>query len=102
MRRFSILVCALSLITAACTMTPAPIGPPPPPGPIAGSCDASAVQWAVGQPASASVLEQVTLASGARSARVLHPGEMVTMEFSADRLTINVDAGNRIIDLNCG
>ena len=106
MRHFTLLISASTLLAAACTVTPAPAPPgpppPPPPGPIVGSCDASRVQWALGQVASAGVLEQVTLQSGARSARVLHPGEAVTMEFSADRLTISVDAGNRIVSLNCG
>ena len=112
MRRFlQVLgVSGVALFAASCTMTPAPAPAPvplptpivTPPPPMGGSCDASRVQGARGQVASAAVLEQVTLGSDATSARVLRPGEMSTMEFNANRLSINVDAGNRIIDLRCG
>jgi hypothetical protein len=67
-----------------------------------GSCDAARVQSFVGQTASAAVLEQVTLGSGAMSARVIHPGDSVTMDFSPDRLNVVVDAANTIIELRCG
>jgi hypothetical protein len=48
------------------------------------------------------VLERATLAARARVARVVEPGEMVTMEFRPDRLTIRVDRRSRIVDLTCG
>jgi hypothetical protein len=56
----------------------------------------------MGEEARAGVLERATLDSGARTARVVEPGEVVTMEFSPDRLTIEVDGRNRIINLRCG
>lgn len=114
MRRFAILVSASGLLMTACTVQPAPSplptapaplpmpAPAPAPPPMMGTCDATSVQSAVGQPASPSVLEQVTLGSGAQSARVVHPGEAVTMEFNASRLTISVDGVNRITSLRCG
>jgi len=48
------------------------------------------------------VLEEATLDAGARTARVIRPGDIVTMEFSAERLTIEVDGRNRIVDVRCG
>lgn len=101
-------VSGLTLL-GACQVTPAPqpvplptpVQPQPPP-PVGGTCDASRIQTAVGQPASSQVLEQVTLGSGAQSARVVRPGEAVTMEFNGNRLTVSVDAGNRITQLACG
>ena len=35
-------------------------------------------------------------------ARVLKPGQMVTMEYAEGRLNIDVDAGNVVINLRCG
>ena len=40
--------------------------------------------------------------AGARMARVLKPGQMVTMEYAEGRLNIDVDARNVIINLRCG
>ena len=91
---------SLSLLASACTTTP--VAPPIPVEPIAGSCDARDVSWAVGERATPRLLERVTLDSGARTARVIEPGEIVTMEFSPDRLTIDVDGRNRVVDLRCG
>ena len=99
-------VSGLTLL-GACQVTPAPQPVPlptpvPQPQPPIGTCDASRVQSAIGQQASPAVLEQVTLGSGAQSARVVRPGEAVTMDFNASRLTVSVDAGNRITQLACG
>jgi hypothetical protein len=58
--------------------------------------------WAIGERASPGVLERATLDSGALSARVLHPGEVVTMEFNGDRLTVEVDGQGRITNVRCG
>jgi hypothetical protein len=86
-------------LTAGCTTTPPPPVPLPPP--VAG-CDARSLGWAIGERASAGVLERATLESGSQSARVVRPGEVVTMEFNPTRLTIEVDGRNRIVDLRCG
>jgi hypothetical protein len=48
------------------------------------------------------VLERATLASRARVARVVAPGEMVTADFRPDRLTVRVNRRNVIVDLTCG
>jgi hypothetical protein len=48
------------------------------------------------------VLERATLAARARVARVVAPGQAVTMDFRPDRLTIRVNGRNRIVDLTCG
>ena len=52
--------------------------------------------------ASTVVVEQARLASGAQVARVLKPGQMVTMEYREGRLNIDVDANNVITNLRCG
>jgi hypothetical protein len=48
------------------------------------------------------VIERATYDSGARSARVIGPGEAVTMEFRGDRLSIYTDGVGRIRDVRCG
>lgn len=104
----------LVLGAAGCTMagpvTPAPAPPPQavtPEGPVSanpstGKCDPRAGNWAIGRPVSDSLVERVRAASGASVARVLRPGQMVTMEFQADRLNVRVNGRNNIVNLTCG
>ena len=85
---------------------PYPGGPGPYPGgpgpyPVA-RCSASAASWAINERASPRVIERATYDSGARSARVIRPGEAVTMEFRGDRLSIYTDGVGRIRDVRCG
>ena len=92
---------AAAILATGCTTVPVVPQPlPPAPPPLA--CNAAGAGWALGERASAGVLERATIDSGARSARVIEPGEVVTMEFSPDRLTILVNGRNRITDLRCG
>lgn len=100
MKSVSILTSVAFLPLVACTTAPSVPLPPSPP-PVA-ACDAAPVRWAIGERAGTSVLERVTLESGSQSARVVHPGEAVTLEFNPARITIEVDGRNRIVDLRCG
>lgn len=88
---------ALGLTLMAC----APMPPQPSP-PYTGQCDASKVGWAVGKQATADVVERVRVESGSQSARVLKPGQVVTMEFNAGRVNVYVDGANRIERVACG
>jgi hypothetical protein len=65
-------------------------------------CDASTAQFAVGKPASAALLEQARSKSGARTARVLGPNDMITLEYRSDRLNLNTDSSATVIRVNCG
>lgn len=67
-----------------------------------GKCDAKAAQAYVGQTASADVAAQAKTAAGANTVRMLKPGQMVTMEFRAGRLNLDVDANNVITSARCG
>jgi hypothetical protein len=40
--------------------------------------------------------------TGARSLRVIAPGDMVTMDYRPDRLNIETDAEGRVVRLKCG
>lgn len=75
--------------------------PAPTPAPVA-LCDAGPAQSAVGQNSTASVMESARVRSGAQVARILRPGQMITKEFNAQRLNLEVDASGRIIAVRCG
>ena len=83
--------------------------PAPPPEPIGKStappgdiCDAKPAQGVVGQQPTVKVIEQARVRSGARMARVLRPGQMVTKEFDQQRLNLELDASGKIIAARCG
>lgn len=46
--------------------------------------------------------EQARLGARAESYRRLGPGQIVTMEFNGGRLNIDVDTGERILQVRCG
>ena len=83
----------------------APVPPPsssvsPPVGAM--QCDAGKGQTAVGQTATQPVVDKVIADTGSRTARVVRPGQAVTMDYREDRVNINVDAKNVIVSVACG
>ena len=90
-----------ALALPACTATTPPMTDPMPPQ--TASCNADAAKpAAIGKLATADAVERARIDAGARTARVLKPGQMVTMEYAEGRLNIDVDARNVIINLRCG
>lgn len=65
-------------------------------------CNAQPAQSFVGRTNTSANLEQARQRSGAAMARVLHPGQMTTKEFNAERLNLEVDATGRILAVRCG
>lgn len=92
---------ALSTILVACTTTAAPPMSDPQPPALAG-CNPEPARVLTGQPATPANVERARQLAGARVARVLKPGQMVTMEYMEGRLNIDVDDDNMIIRLRCG
>ncbi len=97
---------ALTALVTGCAGYSAP---PAPPGstdgaalPPASRCNAQAAQFAVGQSSTGSVMESARARSGAQMARILRPGQMVTKEFDAQRLNLEVDGSGRIVAARCG
>jgi len=92
-------VLLLSLVACA---SPPPLhsGDPAPVGRAA--CDAGTAQWAIGKPATTDTIERVRVDSHSHIVRMLHPGQMVTMEFSAERVDIRVDGNKVILAVTCG
>jgi hypothetical protein len=66
------------------------------------ACDAEAVQRFVGEAYTPELGEQARVAAGAAVARALRPGEVVTMEYRADRLSLTLDESGRIVRAACG
>jgi hypothetical protein len=93
---------ALALLPlAACTFATSnatAVGPPPGPGP----CRNEPLAQFVGQPASEDLGERMLRASGARTIRWVPQGGVVTMEFNAERITVQLDGSNRVERASCG
>jgi hypothetical protein len=92
------LAAAAPLFLAACSTVPTAR----PAQPVAGSCNAEGLANYVGREATAKTGGEIMRQSGARVVRWVPKGAMITMEFSADRVTINLDENNRVERINCG
>lgn len=103
---FTIIGFAIAAALTGCAgygQTPTPAGNAPAPRPDAGGlCNAQPAQAVVGQASTASVMESARARSGAEMARILRPGQMITKEFNAQRLNLQVDEAGRIISVYCG
>lgn len=93
--RLSLACLATVGLLAACTEAPPNAPPPAMENPDA--CGASGLQDLVGQPSS--VLAAMTFA---QPMRLLRPGMAVTMDYSAERLNIELDDKDIITRVACG
>jgi hypothetical protein len=93
----------LTLALGACAQQPpqVPVAPPPPVIAL-GQCNESAAQYAVGKAADAKLAEEVRVRATAQRVRMVRPGQMVTMEFDAGRLTLDIDASGKVVRARCG
>lgn len=60
------------------------------------------LQSQIGQKATQSVLEDLRTRSGAATARILRPGQLVTMEYNDTRLNLIVDDKDVMTAIRCG
>ena len=100
MKRYALL--ALVPLAACAQTSPPADTPETPPARLAGQCDAAAVQDLVGKPASSELGADALTRSHAAVMRWLRPGQIVTMEYRADRLNIRVDTQGKILAITCG
>ena len=89
------LLLLLALTTAACV----PIMQDATPAPLAdlSQCGGNALHVLVGPPATT-----LPDKGGWGTLRVIKPGMMVTMDYSATRLNVHVDGADTILALDCG
>ena len=101
MRRLTLaFVPLLAVSLSACAAKPMRTGGPLPPQ--LQTCQADAAQSAIGASATSERVEQIRQQTHSRIARVLHPGQMVTMEFNGERVDIRVDAQGTVVAVGCG
>lgn len=72
-------------------------GPQPQPEPPGGRCGAAELQGLVGQ--KASVLDAMRFS---QPVRIIRPGMAVTMDYSAERLNIEIGNAGKIKRVSCG
>ena len=72
------------------------------PSPAPAGCDAARVQFAIGSPASADLLERARVAAQAATARFLRPNQVITLEFLATRLNLTLSAQEIVQSAYCG
>jgi Peptidase inhibitor I78 family len=65
-------------------------------------CDPGAARFAVGQAATPSLIESIRQRSNAQFVRVLPTGAGATRDYIANRINIQLDEANRIVDIRCG
>ena len=93
--------CIALVALAGCAPKPvSPVAATPTAGGDA-RCDVSAATALVGRSADASLAEAQRL-SGARTVRRYATGDALTMDYRADRLNVETDAGGTIVKLSCG
>ena len=87
------------LATAGCHYDSAPEGSPPPPP---GKCVADGLGSLTGKTRNEAVAKQALRLSGAKTIRWISPGMAVTMDYSEDRLNLDLDAQGKIVRAHCG
>jgi hypothetical protein len=97
----ALLVLLAGLVAGCAQPIPSQGGPAPAPPSVTG-CQPEPAQFALGQLATPSLVQEAQRRAGAARARVLRPGQAVTMEFDGTRLNLDVDAGNRVLRARCG
>jgi hypothetical protein len=70
--------------------------------PKAGACDASPVQGVLGQSVTPQGAEAARLQAGARTVRVIDHDQIISKEFNATRLSLQLDARGRVVRVFCG
>ncbi|MGE0178529.1 MAG: I78 family peptidase inhibitor [Sphingomonas sp.] len=87
-----------ALVLPACT----PAAGPGIADPVMGPCAANRLGSLIGRPFSDSLRTEALRGSGARTARVIRPGDVVTMDYRADRLNIHLTASDEVERFACG
>lgn len=75
---------------------------PPAGGGLEGACSAEAADFALGELYGPTLAQDAREAAGAEIVRALRPGQAVTMEYRADRLSLVLGEDGRVSDVRCG
>ncbi|TQM12119.1 peptidase inhibitor I78 family protein [Pseudoxanthomonas sp. 3HH-4] len=74
----------------------------PPQASVSGRCSTEGTEWAMGKSADEATGRRLFQQSGAGLWRIITPDRAVLADYRDDRLTVNVDAANKIIAIRCG
>ncbi|MDX3906435.1 MAG: I78 family peptidase inhibitor [Pigmentiphaga sp.] len=89
-------------VAAGCTAPTPAAAPQPSVESAREQCNAEPAQFLVGQKLTAVLTDEARKASGAKSARVLRPGQAVTMEFNPMRVNVEVNRSEVVTAIRCG
>ena len=92
----------LALLAASLSGCAQPQPPASVPATPEGQCSSAGAAFAVGHVVGEALSSQARSRAGAAEVRVLRPGQMVTQEFNAGRLNLEVDATGRVTRVYCG
>ncbi len=101
-------VLPVSVLLVACAGSPDNVSAPEPPtvgqpsAELNTTCDAEAVQYAIGAPFDETNVPTLQSESGAQQVRVLRPNSAATMDYREDRLNILLESNDMIEALRCG
>ena len=93
-------ILVIASLLAACAPV-APVATPADAIPQSDTCGAARVASHLGMPATATRRAMVEQESGAGRVRWLPPGSIVTLDYSPERLNVELDEENRIIRYRC-
>jgi hypothetical protein len=65
-------------------------------------CDVSDVKELVGRIQDETLTKRAQDMTGAMIVRTVRPGEAVTMDYRADRLTLEIDSAGKVVTARCG
>ena len=65
-------------------------------------CDAGKAAALVGRTADTKTLSQAIKLSGSYNVRIVRQGDPISMDYSTDRITIELDDNNKVLRLSCG
>lgn len=65
-------------------------------------CETARTDQFIGQPGTSETGAAIMSASHAAVLRWAPPGVMLTMDFREDRVTVHLDAANKVTDIKCG
>ena len=95
----SLLLAALAVPAACATATAEPPVRGETPGRI---CNADDSARFIGQPGTSETGAEILRATNSAVLRWAPPGTMMTMDFSASRVTVHLDSNNRVTKISCG
>ena len=97
------MIAVAAILVAGCTTMAAEESQPPLHGEMSGhECKSEGLEAFVGREPTAELGSEILARSGAKVLRWLVPGQIITMEFRADRVNAHIGANNRIERVTCG